>query len=377
MSTAGLGGPVALIGVGLIGGSLGLALRAGAGVPSVRGFDPAAGALDGALGRGAITDAAPDIASAVDGADVVVVCAPVGDIPAVVRAVLAATDERTVVTDVGSAKGEVLAALTPAERERFCGGHPVAGGELAGVAHARDDLFTGATWFLTPTAETRSDLLQRVHGMVASVGAVPVAVDPGVHDQLMALVSHLPHVMASGLMRQAAGTARQGREALRSAGPSFRDLTRVAGANPTLWADILLSNRGAVLEETRRLRGELSDVEGALEREDREWLEGFFAAAAEGRARLLDQEEAVGGEVVRVTVEVPNRPGVLSEIATVLGHAHINIEDLHLSPARADEPSGVLELDIAGDDAARRAAALITDRGFRVADGPRPGGVTA
>ncbi len=369
MATAGLGGPVALIGVGLIGGSLGLALRADAGVAEVRGFDPAEGALEGALGRGAITDAAPDIATAVTGAEVVVVCAPVGDIPAVVSQVLAVTDAGTVVTDVGSAKSEVLHALTPAERERFCGGHPVAGAELSGVANARDDLFVGATWFLTPTAETRPELLERVHGMVASVGAVPAAVDPDVHDQLMALVSHLPHVMASALMRQAAATAHQGREALRSAGPSFRDLTRVAGSNPTLWADILLSNRGAVLEETRRLRGEFADVEAALERGDRMWLEGFFATAVEGRDRLLRQDDVVGGEVVRITVEVPNRPGVLSEIATALGHAHINIEDLHLSPSRADEPSGLLELDVAGEDAARRAATLITERGFRVTEG--------
>ena len=366
MATAGLGGPVALIGVGLIGGSLGLALRADAGVAEVRGFDPAEGALAAALGHGAITHAAPDIASAVAGADVVVVCAPVGDIPGVVSEVLATTDDATVVTDVGSAKGEVLQALTAAERERFCGGHPVAGGELSGVASARADLFAGATWFLTPTAETRPELLQRVHGMVASVGAVPVAVDPDVHDQLMALVSHLPHVMASALMRQAAATARQGREALRSAGPSFRDLTRVAGSNPTLWADILLSNRGAVLDETRRLRTEFADVEAALERGDRAWLEDFFSTAADGRDRLLHLEDAVGGDVVRITVEVPNRPGVLSEIATALGHAHINIEDLDLLPAGPGEPLGSLDLLVTGDEAAASARALIRALGFGV-----------
>jgi prephenate dehydrogenase len=161
-------------------------------------------------------------------------------------------------------------------------------------------------------------------------------------------------------------TAPQGREALRSAGPSFRDLTRVAGANPVLWADILLSNRDAVLAETRRHRADLAEVEAALESGDREWLEGFFGSAAEGRQRLLAQEDAVGGDVVRLTVAVPNRPGVLSEIATALGHAHINIEDLHLSPARADEPSGTLSLDIAGDMAVARAVDLLREKGFRV-----------
>jgi prephenate dehydrogenase len=361
-------GPVAVVGVGLIGGSLGLALRdAPAGV-EVRGTDPDPAALEAAVGRGAITTAAPDLGSAVRGARIVVVCAPVGDIPAVVRDVLAVAEADAVVTDVGSAKSGVLAALSPSERERFCGGHPVAGGERAGVAHARADLFAGATWFLTPTSETRPDLLKRVHGMVASVGARPTAVDPEVHDHLMALVSHLPHVMASALIRQAATTAPQGREALRSAGASFRDLTRVAGANPTLWADILLANRDAVLAETSRHRAELAEVEDALAGGDRTWLEAFFASAAEGRARLVQADAAAGegGDVMRIVVEVPNRPGVLSEVATALGHAHINIEDLHLIPARGDAPSGALELDIAGDDAARRAADLITQKGFRV-----------
>lgn len=369
MATTGLHGPVALVGVGLIGGSLGLALRARPGAPDVRGVDPGPGVLDAAMARGALSSPSPDLASAVRGAGVVVVCAPIGDIPAIVREVLAIADDDVVVTDVGSAKTGVLEALTTAERERFCGGHPVAGAERSGVEHARDDLFAGATWFLTPTAETRPDLLARVHGMVASVGARPVAVDAEVHDHLMALVSHLPHVMASALIRQAAVTAPRGREALRSAGPSFRDLTRVAGSNPRLWADILIANRDAVLAETRRHRAELAEVEEALGHGDRDWLEAFFRSAADGRARLLEHDASAGGEITRLVVEVPNRPGVLSEIATALGHAHINIEDLHLAPARPDEPFGSLGLDIEGPDAARRAAELITGRGFRVTAG--------
>ncbi|MSO44957.1 MAG: prephenate dehydrogenase/arogenate dehydrogenase family protein [Thermoleophilia bacterium] len=366
MAMTGTGGPVALVGVGLIGGSLGLALRALSGAPEVRGIDPSAGVLDAALACGAISVASPDLASAVRGAEVVVVCAPVGEIPGLVREVLRFADANAVVTDVGSAKSGVVRALRPGERERFCGGHPVAGGEGAGVGQARGDLFRGTTWFLTPTVETRPDLLTRVHGVVTAVGAHPVAVDAAVHDHLMALVSHLPHVIASTLIRQAATTAPKGREALRSAGPSFRDLTRVAGANPALWADILLENRDAVVVETRRHRAELAEVERALDLGDREWLEGFFRSAADGRARLMAEDDPVTGEVARVVVEIPNEPGVLSAIATALGHAHINIEDLHLIPARPGEPLGSLELDVHGPDAARRAIELITERGFRV-----------
>jgi hypothetical protein len=189
-----------------------------------------------------------------------------------------------------------------------------------------------------------------------------VAVDAEVHDHLMALVSHLPHIIASALIRQAADTAPQGREALRSAGPSFRDITRVAGANPALWADILLSNRDAVLAETRRHRAELADVEEALRGGDRSWLEAFFARAAEGRERLMATDQASGGESTRVVIEVPNRPGVLSEIATALGHAHINIEDLNLVPAVAGEPAGTLTIVVDGEVSARKATELVGER---------------
>ena len=184
---------------------------------------------------------------AVDGAAAVFVAAPVGMIAGLARQALAASSADCVVSDVGSSKCSVLAQLTTVERERFIGGHPICGSERGGVEHAREDLFAGATYFLTPAAEARPELFERLHGIVAATGARPSAIDPDVHDRLMALVSHLPHVIASALIHQAAATAPQGREALRSAGPSFTDLTRVAGANPPLWADILLANRDAVI----------------------------------------------------------------------------------------------------------------------------------
>jgi prephenate dehydrogenase len=363
-------GPVAIVGVGLMGGSLGLALRAG-GAVEVRGVDPDPEALRVARAVGAISDAAGSLEEAVDGAATVVVAAPVPQIAGLARRAIAAGGPDCLVTDLGSAKGAVVAGLSPAERERFIGGHPVCGAERTGVAFARGSLFRGATWFLTPAAEARPDLFARLHGLVASVGARPVAIDADVHDRLMALVSHLPHVLAGALVNQAAATAPGGREALRSAGPSFVDLTRVAGSNPPLWADILIANRDAVLAELRAYLARLADVEAAVARGDRDWLLGFVGDAAEARTRLRAPADDGPAEPVRVVVAVPNRPGVISEIATALGHAHINIEDLGLRPGPADG-EGELVLLVDGPAAAEEAVRLVGARGYAAHHAPAP-----
>lgn len=355
--------PVAIVGVGLMGGSLGLALRA-LGDTRVIGVDPDPEALRVALAVGAISETADSVEAAAAEAGVVVLAAPVPRIPDLARRALDSSSQETLVTDLGSTKSGLMAALSPTDRARFIGGHPVCGGERTGVAFARQELFRGVTWFLTPGAEARSDLFQRLHGLVTSIGARPVAIDAEVHDRLMALVSHLPHVLAGALVNQAADTAPGGREALRSAGPSFVDLTRVAGSNPPLWADILLANAVAVLEEMRAYSARLADVEAALERGDRDWLLGFVAEAGEARGRLRRVEDREPADATRVIVGIPNRPGAISEIATALGHAHINIEDLSLRPGPPDG-EGELVLLVESPAAAQEAVRLVGERGYR------------
>ena len=354
-------GAVAIVGVGLMGGSLGLDLRGGP--REVVGVNPDPEALRVALEVGAVDRAAGSLEEAAAGADAVVLAAPVPALEGLARRALAAAPGDCLVTDLGSAKAALLGALSPADRERFIGGHPVCGAERTGVAFAQRDLFRGATWFLTPGVEARPELFERLHGLVGSVGARPVAIDAGVHDRLMALVSHLPHVLAGTLVNQAAGTAPEGREALRSAGPSFGDLTRVAGSNPPLWADILLANRDAVLAAIGEFEGLLGGVEAALRRGDRDWLLAFIGRAAGARDRLRAARDAGPAEPARLVVAIPNRPGVISEIATALGHAHINIEDLHLRPGPPDG-EGQLELVVDGPEAAREAVRLVGERGY-------------
>ena len=200
---------------------------------------------------GAIDRRAPDIATAVAEADVVFAAAPVGALARAVSEALAGAGPDCVISDVGSTK----LTLEDARRDRrFVGGHPLAGAETAGVGSAREDLFEGAIWYLTPTQASDPALYERLRGLIESLGARPQVVDAGAHDHLMACISHLPHVLANVLAAQAAGAfEREGSPP--TASPSLKDTIRVAGANSAIWTDIYMSNREALIAAIDELTG--------------------------------------------------------------------------------------------------------------------------
>jgi prephenate dehydrogenase len=355
---------LAIVGTGLIGGSVGLAAR-GVGVAEVRGWDVDSDALAVAAERGAV-EAASSLDEAVADAELALVAAPVAELPAQVAAVLEATGEETTVTDVGSTKGVVTQAVSD---ERFIGGHPVCGSEAHGPAHASAELFRGATWFLTPDSTTNPERYRTLHGFVASLGAVPVAVDPQAHDRLVALTSHLPHALANVLLNQAGASRIDGHEPLATAGGSLRDMSRVAGANPRIWVDIFLDNAEAVAGALAEHRRRVEQVEQALREDDAGFLARWIGEAAGNRRRLLADAFEQPGELQRLRVHVPDRPGVLAGITQALGAERINIEDFELHHL-SRERGGTLTLLVAGEDEAARAAAILEAQGYPVVTSP-------
>jgi prephenate dehydrogenase len=357
---------LAVVGTGLIGASVGLAAKA-AGVEHVTGWDADAESLAGALDRGAVDEAADTLGDAVAGAELAVVAVPVAALPSQVAAVLAASGERTTVTDVGSTKGAVCRAA--AGEPRFIGGHPVCGSEARGPGHASGELFRGATWFLTPAAATEPDRYRVLHGFVVALGATPVAVDPGAHDRLVALTSHLPHALANLLLNQAGAARVDGHEPLAAAGGSLRDMTRVAGANPRIWVDIFLDNAEALAAALAEHRRRVGTLEAALAAGDAGAVARWIGEAAGNRRRLLEDAYDDPGALQRLRVHVPDRPGVLAAITQALGAERINIEDFelrHVSPERG----GTLTLLVAGEEAAARAAELLEGQGYGVVVSP-------
>jgi prephenate dehydrogenase len=353
-----------IVGTGLIGASVGMAARStGA---NVTGWDPEPAALAAAAGQGAV-DAASSLEAALAGAELIVVAAPIAVLPELVRAVLAGTGEAQTVTDVGSTKAGVVEAAGGSPR--FVGGHPLAGKEAHGAEHAAAGLFEGATWFLTPTDATSPERYALVHGFVAELGAFPHAIEPSAHDKLVALTSHLPHVLANVVVNQAGATRVKGHDPLATAAGSLRDMTRIAGANPRLWREIFLDNADAVRASLAEHRRRIEEVEDALDRRDGEFLGAWIGEAAQNRRRMLDVAYGDAGVLFRIQVHVADRPNVLAEITQAFGAARINISDFeldHVSP----EQGGTLMLVVSGESEAARAQALLESQGYSVVVSP-------
>jgi prephenate dehydrogenase len=353
---------IAVLGVGLIGGSIGLAARRRLDAEVV-GFDSDPPTLERALAEGAIDVAATSVAGACEGAEVVFCAAPVAGLVELAGAALAASGSDTVVSDVGSTKRDIVAAL--GGDERFIGGHPLAGAETAGVENAREDLFEGARWYLTPRSSHSSGLLyDRLQRTVGGLGARVQAIDPEAHDRLLATISHLPHVVANVLVGQAVAELTRDSERMPEVGPSFRDTTRVAGANPAIWGDIFASNSEAVAEAVEAVAERLREAAALIRSGEREAVDAWHAEAAGDRRRLLETELA-GGPLRELRVVVTNRPGTIAELALALGEAGVNIEDMALYPA-PDMTSGAVSLWVAGDEQAERAGALVRELGHTV-----------
>jgi prephenate dehydrogenase len=355
---------IAVLGVGLIGGSIGLAARQRLGA-EVAGFDPDPGRVARAVELGALDRAASSVADAVAGAEIVFCAAPVRALPELAAEALAASGPECVVTDVGSTKRTLIDALAESpERSRFIGGHPLAGAETSGVENARAEMLEGARWYLTPTPGSSGLAYDRLQRAVADLGARPQAIDAETHDRVMATVSHVPHVLANVLVQAAAAALSEESERLPEVGTSFRDTTRVAGANPGIWGDIFATNSEAVADEIDAVVGRLAEAAKLIREGDANGVAAWHREAGEARRRLLEAE-LVGGDLRELRIGVENRPGTVAEIALELGRARVNIEDMALYPA-PDMRTGAISVWVAGAEEAERAAEVVRGLGHVV-----------
>lgn len=341
---------IAVIGVGLIGGSFAVAAKRLDTPPRVLGVDPDADSLIYALGNGIV-----DIALPSDEALAAGWFGPEGDVDLVVLATPASFAEEWLaklssagytglVTDVASTKAGVLDAASRVLESgaTFVGGHPMAGSELSGVTAARADLFDGAYYILTPTKATDPEAFRRLHTFVSSLGARVITVDPAEHDRAVAIISHVPHVTASALVDLAKAHAGEGDELLRLAAGGFKDTTRIAAGSPDLWTGICLDNADALSAGIEELRGVLGEFAERVRARDAEAIREWLARAADVRRALPTQWVPATSALWELLIPMIDRPGVVSEVTSAVGRAACNIEAIEID--HQSESSAVLVL---------------------------------
>ena len=278
---------LALIGCGLMGGSFALALRRAGLLGRVAGFSATEGTRRKALQLGVIDEACDSVAQAVQDADLVLLAVPVRATEDTLRAMAPHLSPQALVMDVGSTKGDVVAAARAALGKRllhFVPAHPIAGKEVAGIEHAQATLYRGCQTILTPLPETPAERVLQAHQLWQAVGSRVLELSPEDHDASFAAVSHLPHLAAFALVN---AVARQphGAQYLSMAGPGFRDFSRIAASDASVWRDILLANRDEVLHQSALMRQTLAEFEAAMQAGDAERLQALIGEASQTRSR--------------------------------------------------------------------------------------------
>lgn len=275
-----------LVGCGLMGGSFALALKRAGLVRRVVGFSPSESTRERALDMGVIDAIALGAAQAAQGSDLVLVAVPVAATQSILAALVGALSPQALLMDVGSTKRDVVQAAALALGDKlptFVPAHPIAGKEVAGVAHADVDLYSGCQLILTPTEQTGKAQLAQAQTLWTALGAQVRTMSALEHDSAFAAVSHLPHLLAFAAMN-AINAQDQAAQFLSLAGPGFRDFTRIAASDPAVWRDILHANRDQLLLQSQRLREALQAFETALAQGDSAALQALISAASQSRA---------------------------------------------------------------------------------------------
>ncbi|MDW7740338.1 MAG: prephenate dehydrogenase [Bacillota bacterium] len=355
---------VALLGTGLIGGSIGMALRENNLVGNITCYDIDDVASRLAVDKGAADYRAESLSAAVRGAELIIIAVPVMTTPELLKEILPDLEKGVVITDVGSTKSSVMATaeqLLPGTAT-FIGGHPMAGSEESGINGADPVLLENAIYVLTPQEDTPKEIVDKLSDLFEAAGAQPIILDPLTHDTVVALISHLPHMTAAALVNSVAG--KPDMELVRTlAAGGFRDSTRIALGNPDVWRDIFISNRWALLSALKAFKESLGTLEKYLTEPDAESVREYLLQARDYRKSIPHRGKGILPEIFELTVLVRDTPGIIGKVATLLGEAGINIDAIEIVHVR-ELAGGSVRLGFRSRDQHKKALDLLNERGY-------------
>lgn len=329
---------IAVLGVGLIGGSIAKALRQN---PEYRvvGYDVREDYVDKALTNGVLSSGTTNLKLAVHDADVIFIATPVEQINDLLQQLADLTlKPGAIVTDVGSTKLEIMknAAKLADKGVAFIGGHPMAGSHKSGVDAANERLFENAYYVLTPGDNATKDQIDQLQELLSYTHAKIVIMDPAEHDRVVGAVSHFPHILAAVLVNQVAGYNSESDWHQRLAAGGFRDITRIASSNPRMWRDVLLNNRDFLMQIAKDWQRGLDEVMSLVAVGDRDRIEEFFSSARDFRESLPERRKGALPALNDLYIDIPDHPGEIGRITTLLGAKEISITNISILEARED-----------------------------------------
>ncbi len=335
---------VGVIGLGIIGGSLVKAINRKGLSECIVAYNRNTQITRQALLDGEIHQAAGEIDNSFEGCELIFICLPVSKIPDIIQKLGNIVDKNCILSDVGSTKTDVVEAVRKMSIScPFIGGHPMAGSETSGYKASRHTLFENAYYVLTPFKETQTIHVDRLVQFIKNLGALPIVIDPSIHDYAAAAISHVPHVLASALVNTIQKLDGQEQLMHTLAAGGFKDITRIASSSPEIWESICLANRDNIIEIINELEKSIRDFKKILSREDTGTLYNFFAGAREYRDSFSERRVGALYKTYDIVVDVEDRPGVIATIAGELGRHGINIKNIGINNSREME-GGILEI---------------------------------
>ncbi|WP_068775411.1 prephenate dehydrogenase [Paenibacillus sp. FJAT-26967] len=354
---------ISIFGVGLIGGSLALCFKD---KPDTRviGHSNNPISVDNMLKHRIVDEATTSMQEAAEAADIIFLCVPVGALETyLVRLKQFSLRKGCIITDVGSTKLSVVecAEKLGFEDAFFIGGHPMAGSERSGMEAASAHLFENAFYVLTPGTNTPPTEIDRLANLLAWTRAQIIRVDAREHDDIVGAISHLPHIIAVALVNQIRSYNESNELYKNLAAGGFRDITRIGSSDPSIWRDILVNNRTVLLKLLDDWDRQISTFRELLINEDGEGIQRQFETSRDFRRQLPDRRKGMLSPLYDIYADIPDHPGMIGQIATLLGKHRLNLSNLEIIESRLDVP-GVLRLSFRDQETAERASALLSEQ---------------
>ena len=356
---------VAIIGLGLIGGSLARAFKERLGIEDIIAVNRSTDALDQAMKDKVITQGFTDLTPDIYNSDIIIICTPVKRALEFIEALAGKVKADCIITDVGSTKWEIVNYVNNMPNAPcFIGGHPMAGAEKTGYCASFPHLFENAYYILSPCKTTSPEAEDLMTQLVKGIGAIPVSIDADQHDRITGSISHVPHIIASGLVNMVKDMDADGKMQLLAAG-GFKDITRIASSSPEMWENIVLSNKQHVAEILEVYINTLKRYKSFVEEGNSREVYDFFQTSKSFRDTFSNTRKGLINPVYDIIVDVVDQPGIIGEIATILGNNGINIKNINVSNSREYE-QGCLRITLADAPSVGKSYELLAEKGYKV-----------